>query len=221
LAFILAIDEVSEVVTTGAVARVQSVIGFDPDENVSYSATVSLDSGTPSYGAELNFWIDENREGFLPGETFWNSTQTHFIKGPDRQAVLQWILNATDMLISQTAPECVSMATMDSDLPTKAIRKYMMIKAIFAKHGFLIRTKESKGYISWLMERTGVGWRLVEKEAMKRELDADFVLRAKERAVARASALRNDSHSQKVAERGRELLEAYHRDHSRGKKAYA
>lgn len=56
---------------------------------------------------------------------------------------------------------------------------------------------------------------------MKCELDADFVLKAKERAVARASALRNDSHSQRVAKRGRDLLEAYHRDHSRGKKACA
>jgi hypothetical protein len=60
----------------------------------------------------------------------------------------------------------------------------------------------------------------VGDEAMKRELDADFVLKAKERAVARASALRNDSHSQKVTKRGRELLEAYHRDHSCGKRAY-
>ena len=56
---------------------------------------------------------------------------------------------------------------------------------------------------------------------MKCELDADFVRKAKERAVARAQALRNTPQSRKVAEHGRKLLEAYRREHSRPKKAYA
>lgn len=157
MAFILAIDEVFEVITTGAVARVQSVIGFDPNKNVSYSAAVSLDFGTPAYGAEFNFWIEEDRDGSPACETYWNSTETHFIRGSDRQAVLNWVVSAAELLVSQTRPECVSMATMEPDLPIRALRKYMMIRDIFAKRGFLIRATKSKGYVSWLMERTGVG----------------------------------------------------------------
>jgi hypothetical protein len=48
------------------------------------------------------------------------------------------------------------MATMEPNLPTKALRKYMMIKDIFAKRGFLIREMKSRGYVYWLMERNGV-----------------------------------------------------------------
>jgi hypothetical protein len=56
---------------------------------------------------------------------------------------------------------------------------------------------------------------------MKRELDADFVLKAKERAVARAVRLRADPHSLKVIAKGEEFLREYQRQHSAQKKAYA
>jgi hypothetical protein len=60
-----------------------------------------------------------------------------------------------------------------------------------------------------------MGW------TMKRELDTDFVLKAKERAAARAVALRNDPHSMKVAKRGHKMLADHLRKHAARKKAYA
>ena len=54
---------------------------------------------------------------------------------------------------------------------------------------------------------------------MKCELDASFVLKAKERAVARAETLHKSPQAKKAAERGRKRLEDYQREHMRRKKA--
>jgi hypothetical protein len=155
LAFISAVDTWRdlEVEKVGAVDQVVALIGFDPERLAIYKLTVSFDSGTPMYGAELNFWIDEEADGCAP-ETFWSGLETRFIHGADRNAVLTLVFNAVRLLLSKTEADCVAMTAMWPDLPDKALDKYLKIGEIFSEQGFSVRRNCENGYFSWLMTKS-------------------------------------------------------------------
>jgi hypothetical protein len=142
-----------EIATYGSVVSILAIIGIDPDRPSIYRLVVSFDFGTPDYGAEFNFWIEEESES--GSETFLNGLETRFIHGPDRNAVLECVLTAARMLISAVGPECVSMVSLTGpNPPPKAIAKYLRIINIFAEMGFQVRPRTDNGYFSWLMTRS-------------------------------------------------------------------
>lgn len=117
--------------------------------------SVTFDFGSPVEGAELNFWLTETRNGI--SDEFWDGSETRFIPGPDRSAILEWLLIAVSMLIFNTDADCVYMVTMNPNLPHSALSKYLKIVDIFRESGFSACEREPLyGTRSWLMERTVV-----------------------------------------------------------------
>lgn len=144
MAFILthtAISTIFEVESSGSVFFVTATVGIDPELDAAYSITVSLYFGLPCYGAELNFWITERR-GDIVTDVFWDGTRTRFIRGADRNAILQWLLIATEVLISAAGVDCVTMTTMEANLPITALNKYLRIKNVFTKCGYSVSERE-------------------------------------------------------------------------------
>jgi hypothetical protein len=154
--FVLSADTTSDelnLVTSGAVVRVETVIGFDPDSKSVYSLTVSLDHGLPYDSAELNFWITELREDGPPID-YWDGSETRFLPASSRAFILSLILYAVEMLITKTTKDSVAMTTIGTNLPARALAKYLRIKDIFVRCGFSATERPPMyGTKCWLMER--------------------------------------------------------------------
>src|SRR5215210_4468825 len=61
----------------------------------------------------------------------------------DREAILDVILAATDVLLGWKRPRKVDRCTSDPHLPPKAIRKHLLISEEFRKKGYRIREQPS------------------------------------------------------------------------------
>jgi hypothetical protein len=151
LVFVLAVDSENdlEIETKGAVTFVRALIGFDPERGAVYTVTVSFDSGTPMYGVELSFWIEDD----LTAEPIWSGLETRFIHGSDRKVVLGLVLTAVKPLVAEANADCVAMTAMAPNLPTRALDKHMKIIAIFSGDGFEVQQKCENGYFSWLLTK--------------------------------------------------------------------
>jgi len=113
-------------------------IGRDPDIGAQYSAHVALIRLEPfdgDYKAELMFDVVEATS---EGSRFIDSglETKGFLVGDDRKAVLDVICGATACLLAQRQPDAIVMTTSQSNLPRKALVKYVRVTKAIRGSGY-------------------------------------------------------------------------------------
>lgn len=159
MAFILSFGEDgpdTDVIATGSRYFVRMSVGFDPDDEISYFATVCLDFSASIDGYELSFWLSaEHKNGFE--DILWDGEETWFIKRLERGLIRQAILFAVRLLARKIGPYRVFMLAMRPSLPDRALQKYFEINRVFEQLGYTVTECDpTYGNKCWLIERPSV-----------------------------------------------------------------
>jgi hypothetical protein len=113
-------------------------IGHDSSIDVQYNAIVTLIRLEPfdgDYKAELMFDIVEAAP---EGSTyFYDGLDTEkFLLGGDREVVLEVICSATENIVAQRQPDAIVMSSFQTNLPDKALVKYMGVSNAIRGAGY-------------------------------------------------------------------------------------
>lgn len=113
-------------------------IGHDPDIGAQYSVHVALIRLEPFGGdfkAELMFDIVEATS---EGKRFIdNGLDTkRFLSGADREAALEVCCSVTSNIVAQRQPDAIVMTTSQSNLPSKALVKYVHVSNAIKASGY-------------------------------------------------------------------------------------
>jgi len=159
VAFILSFGEDgpdTDVIATGSRYFIRMSVGFDPDDEISYFATVSLDFSASLNGHELSFWLSAEHP-YGSEDILWDGKETWFIKRHERGLIREAILLAIRLLARKIGPERVFMLAMRSSLPDRALQKYLEINRVFGQLGYTVTERDPRyGNKCWLMERPSV-----------------------------------------------------------------
>lgn len=113
-------------------------IGHDPDNGAQYSAHVALMRLEPfdgAFKAELMFDIVEATS---EGKRFIdNGLDTkRFLSGDDREVALEVFCSVTASIVAQRQPDAIVMTTSQSNLPDKALVKYVHVSNAIRSSGY-------------------------------------------------------------------------------------
>jgi hypothetical protein len=111
-------------------------IGYDDEEDKSYSVVVGLDP-TPTGSLELFFVVMET---WATGEeyTHWSGLETRFLSREHRGLVMNVIASATKSLIDQARPDSVLVVTHDDNPPEKALVKHRVLCSVVSMAGYQV-----------------------------------------------------------------------------------
>lgn len=161
LDFTIAVDWHAEVFRRGSAYLVVLNIGYDADIDHTYSLIVGLEPA-PSGGMEFFFSIlDADNSTNTEAELYSGLHTTHLFTAGQRSAILKAMLDATKSLLNQVNSERVSWFTWDTNLPPKAMAKYLRLARTFEMCGYEVHTGDAyHGRHVWWAERApggGVG----------------------------------------------------------------
>ena len=129
-------------------------VGYDDQENVSYSLVVGLE---PLAGGDYEFFFhlvaangDDGSE-----HPYWSARDVAtFIGREDRARIRAVLLTATHSLVETARPDRVECVTYDENPPDRALVKYFLIAEVFRGCGYAVTSPDPwHGKHIWWMER--------------------------------------------------------------------
>ncbi len=131
------------------------LVGFDDETDSTYSALCGF-APVAGGGTEEFYFVLIETTPLGEEHRYWSSADVcRFTSAEDRKRLLDAFIAGTCELIAISRPTSVFMCAHDSDLPDKAISKYLSIGKVFNAHGYAVSEQPLiLGKRSWMMELT-------------------------------------------------------------------
>lgn len=155
MAFVCVLENSNEASIISSDGKAISVIpiGYDDSGDETYALVVTLDRQAGG-DMELSFWIEADSGVGEPYNYFSGRDTRYFIFSSDRAKILAALLSVIRELVVAFWPKCVTMFTVDENLPPNALKKFNVIAMLFERLGYRIRCPDSYyGRRVWNMER--------------------------------------------------------------------
>jgi len=129
-------------------------IGYDDQEPLNYTLVAGF---SPMAGGDMEYFFHVVEANEETGEAYphYSGKDTRFLKGDDRQAVLEALLAATRCLLDSRLPKRVFRITYDENPPDKALGKHYLVAQVFEEYGYKVTIADPwHGHRAWWMELT-------------------------------------------------------------------